>query len=151
MKLDALSLKERISLCRRAAAAAVGRLNLLGQAVDPEDGPLRRLFEMLAHDEERRLAEVSRLDVPTGEVPAHGLRDLDPIIAGFFPSLTREPGEGFVDRETGSYFAECLEEESVRFYRALAEQASDEESRAFFHQSEQDQESHLNFVRNVLL
>lgn len=151
MKLETLSLKERISLCRHAAAAALQRLNLLCQWVDPKDGPLRRLFEGLARDEERHLDALSRFGDQVGEAPADGEKDLDSIIAVFFPSLSNGPGEALIDRETGPYLAECLEEDAARFYRALAEQAPDEESRAFFHHSGEDKESRIQFVRNVLL
>lgn len=151
MKLETLTPRERLSLCRRAATAAVRRLRLLAQGVNPKDGPLRRLLESLLGEEERHLAEIGRFEGKTGVAPIPEGQDLDSVLAWFFPSLSKAPGEGYIDRETGSYFAERLEEEAAQFYRALAEQAPDEESRAFFHHWEADQEAHRRFVQTVLL
>lgn len=151
MMFATLTPKERISLCRRAARAAVRRLTLLGQWADPRDVPLRGLFEKLVQDAERHLDDLGRGDEQVYELSDQEAGDLDSIIADFFPSLSQGPGEGFIDRETGSYFAERLEAESADFYRALAEQVSDEESRAFFHHLKEDQESQIRYVRNVLL
>ena len=56
-----------------------------------------------------------------------------------------------MDREVGTYLAECLQQESARLYRTLAEQAPDDESRAFFLHSKEAEESNIRFVRQVLL
>jgi len=147
MSLASFSRRETISLCRRAATVALRRLQQLRQWADPKDDPLKSLLDKLVRDQERQLADIARFDerdVEEGE-------DLDLAVAGYFPSLLRGLGGGVIDREAGSYFAECLEAEAAHFYRTLAEQASDEPSRAFFRKSEEAREARLRFVRTVLL
>jgi rubrerythrin len=153
MNFDALSLKHRVGLCRRAATAAAGRLRMLAQRVEPGDEPLRRLFENLAVDEENHLAEMGRFDAGIDPPPQGGIEeeDLDRIVYRFIPSLSITSGGRFIDREVGTYLAECLQVESARLYRALADQALDEESRAFFLHSKEAEESNIRFVRQVLL
>jgi rubrerythrin len=151
MNLGCLSLKERLSLCRRAATAGVRRLRLLRQRADPRDVPLVELFDALAREMERHLADIGRFYDHLDGAAVNDGADLDRVVAEYFPSLSKGTGEARIDRETGSYWVECLEEESARFYRALAEQAPDERSRAFFDQSVAAQESHLDFIRHVLL
>jgi len=151
MTLEQLSSKDLIALCRRAATASVRRLHALGRRVDPSDAPLIALFEKLIRDGVEHLSEIHRFEDQVHAPPVKGERDLDQIISGFFPSLTRAPGEAFIDRETGPYFAECIEQDAARFYRVLAERAPDEESRAFFRHSGDERESRVRFVRNVLL
>ncbi|HLF92555.1 MAG TPA: hypothetical protein VJB14_03785 [Planctomycetota bacterium] len=153
MNLESLSLKHRVGLCRRAATAAARRLRTLAQRVHPGDEPLRRLFEDLARDEERHLAEMGRFDAGIDSPALGGIQeeDLDRIVGRFIPSLSITSGGTFVDREVGTYLAECLQEESARLYRTLAEQAQDEESRAFFLHSKEAEESNIKFVRQVLL
>jgi len=153
MTLESLSLKHRVALCRRVATAAAGRLRMLAGRVGPKDEPLRRLFENLAHHEESRLAEMGRFDAGIDSPSSEGIQeeDLDRLVGRFIPSLSITPGGGFVDREVGTYLAECLQEETARLYSTLASQASDDESRAFFLQSKEAEESSVKFVRQVLL
>jgi rubrerythrin len=153
MNLDTLSLKHRVGLCRRAARAAAGRLRMLAGRVDPGDEPLRRLFERLAGSEESHLAEMGRFDAGIDEPSTGGIEeeDLDRMVERFIPSLSITSGGSFIDREVGTYLAECLQEESASLYRTLADQASDENSRAFFLHSKEAEESNIRFVRQVLL
>lgn len=151
MSLAAFSRRETISLCRRAAAVALRRLRELRQWADPKDDPLKSLLDKLARDQERQLADVARFDGRDVDEAAEEEGPLDRVVAGYFPSLLRGLGGGLIDREAGSYFAECLEAEAAHFYRTLAEHASDERSRAFFRKSEEAREARLRFVRTVLL
>lgn len=153
MNLDTLSLKHRVNLCRRAARATASRLRVLAERVDPGDEPLRRLFESLAQNEDRHLEEMGRFDSRIDSPPSGGVEeeDLDRILGRFIPSLSITSSGRFVDREVGTYLAECLQEESARMYRTLADQAPDEESRAFFLHSQEAEESSMKFVRQVLL
>jgi hypothetical protein len=136
MRFARLSTGERILLCRRAATVVIQRLRLLRRRADPEDASLGRLLERLASAEEQQLAELGRFGHRRGGAAVEEPKDLEAAVAGFFPSLLHGPGGGGIDREAGSYFAECLQEESARLYRALAEEATDEESRAFFLRAE---------------
>lgn len=153
MTLESLSLKHRVALCRRAATAAARRLRALAERVQPGDEPLRRLFERLALSEESRLAEMGSFDARIDSPEREGIQeeDLDCLLGRFIPSLRITSDSRFVDREVGTYLAECLQEESARLYSALAEQATDEESRAFFLHSKEAEESSVRFVRQVLL
>lgn len=153
MTLESLSLKHRVALCRRAATAAAGRLRALAGRVQPGDAPLRRLFENLARNEESRLEEMNRFDARIEVLAPEGFQeeDLDQLVGRFIPSLAITSDSRYVDREVGTYLAECLQEESARLYSTLAAQAPDEESRAFFLQSKEAEESGVRFVRQVLL
>ena len=153
MTLESLSLKHRVALCRRAATAAARRLRTLAGRVQPGDEPLRRFFENLARNEENRLAEMGTFDARIDSPLKEGVQeeDLDQLVGRFIPSLSISSGEGFLDRESGTYLAECLQEESARLYSTLASQAPDEESRTFFLQSKEAEESSVKFVRQVLL
>ena len=103
MNLQSLSLKHRVGLCRRAATAAASRLRTLAQRVQPEDEPLRRLFESLARDEESHLAEMGRFDARIDSPAPGGIQeeDLDRIVGRFIPSLSITSSGRFVDREVG--------------------------------------------------
>jgi rubrerythrin len=153
MNLATLSLKHRVALCRRAARAAAGRLRMLAGRVDPGDEPLRRLFENLARDEENHFEEMGRFDNGIEEPAPEAIaeEDLDRMVERFIPSLSITSGGRYLDREVGTYLAECLQEESASLYRTLADQASDEESRDFFLHSKEAEESKIKFVRQVLL
>lgn len=153
MDLESLTLRHRVELCRRAATAAASRLRTLAERVHPDDDPLRRLLESLAVHQELHLVEMGRFEermepVSRGEVQ---VEDLDRIVLSFIPSLTITSSARFVDREVGTYLAECLQEESARLYRTLAEQAQDKESRDFFLHSKEAEECDTRFIRQVLL
>ena len=49
------------------------------------------------------------------------------------------------------YLAECLEEESARFYRKMADRAPDSASTELFLRLEREDDSFLWLVRDVLL
>src|SRR6185295_10987107 len=110
MRLEDLGMNEKLALCRRSARTVAGRYRSLAQSAGSGDEPLRRLFEGLAADVEKRL--------PTFEAPTTLSEDEEErLVRGFFPSLSKSPGEKFVGREAGTYLAECLVEEFAAFYR----------------------------------
>ena len=90
-------------------------------------------------------------------MPKHALpssvpqEEEDRLIRIYFPSLSKSMGAGFLDREAGTYLAECLLEEFAAFYRILAEQTPDLEARSYFLDATKAEERHLKFVRRVLL
>jgi hypothetical protein len=57
MRLQDLSMDEKLALCRRSARTVAGRYRSLAQA-GFHDEPLRKLFEGLAADVEKRLPTV---------------------------------------------------------------------------------------------
>src|SRR5947207_15999613 len=121
MKLEDLSVDEKLSLCRRAAGAVLKRYRSLAKATR-SDEPLRRLFEGLAGDVEKRLPTFeSSATLPDGEG--------DRLVGSLLPSLSKSSGAPVVDRETGTFLAECLAEEFAAFYRTLARLSADGESR----------------------
>jgi hypothetical protein len=144
MRLEDLSMDEKLSLCRCSARTVAGRYRSLARGAGSRDEPLRRLFEGLADDVEKRLPTFESSTTLPGE-------EEERIVRGFFPSLSKSAGAPGVDRETGTYLAECLVEEFAAFYRTLAQQATDEESREFFMDAKKAEEFHLEFVRHVLL
>jgi hypothetical protein len=153
MQLEELTLGEKIALCQRAELAVGSRLHLFARLVDPEDEPLRQLLLDLASDEARRLVEIERLSAWAGTPAATRLtpEELDHIVLDHFPSLSKSTGEGMIQRESGTYLAQCLQEESVRLYRQLAEHAGDGESRSFFLHWLREGEWDIDFIRNVIL
>lgn len=148
--LASLSLKEKLDVCRRVSTAAVGRLRTLARATDPDDLALLGLFERLARAEEGRLAEIEEVDARSDDGPSPPEARPD-LLRGLFPSLSNLPGDSFIGREAGTYWAECLADESARLYGALADQSADEDSRAFFLRWEEENRLALAFLRKVLL
>lgn len=153
MDLQQLALGEKIALCRRAEAAVGKRLKMLARWADPEDDSLRQLFLELANDQEVRLVDIDRLCAWAGELPPCRVtdEDLDRLIRRHFPSLYRSTGEGHIQREAGTYLAQCLQEEAVRLYRTLADQATDGESRTFFLHWSREAEWDIDFIRSIIL
>ena len=144
MRLEDLGMNEKLALCRRSARTVAGRYRSLAQGAAFADEPLRKLFEGLAADVEQRLPTFeSTTTLPEEEE--------ERLVRSFFPSLSKSSGTGSVGREAGTYLAECLVEEFAAFYRTLALQATDEKSREFFMDAKKAEESHLEFVRRVLL
>lgn len=144
MTLRDLASNETFSLCRRAAVSVAGRCRFLAQGTAADDAPLRGLLENLAGDLEKRMPKRA---LPSS-VPQE---EEDRLIRIYFPSLSKSMGAGFLDREAGTYLAECLLEEFAAFYRILAEQTPDLEARTYFLDATKAEEVHLKFVRRVLL
>ncbi len=153
MKLEGLSMREKLFLCRFASAASARRLHLLALRVDPGDEPLRRLFEDLAGVEDKRQERIASLEAGAGLAaePCFDQAELQGIAGRFLPSLSISTGGGSIDRESGTYLVECLQRESASLYRTLAEHATDDESRTFFLSSLKEEETHLEFMRHVVL
>ena len=153
MKLESLSLREKLSLCRCASGGSARRLHMLALRADPGDEPLRLLFEDLARVEEKRLEQIANLEagIDVAVESCFDPAELEGIVGRFLPSLSISTGGGSIDRESGTYLVECLQRESASLYRILAEYSTDEESRAFFLRSVKEEETHLEFMRHVLL
>ncbi len=151
--LGDLSLKERLALCERAEAACVERFREIAGRSDPSDKPLLGLIRDLVAEEEGHLADIRRFSEKVPAPPGWRLDEelLARLIRLRFPSFGRVFGEGFLSRDVALYFAECLEMESSRFYRALADGAPDGESRDFFRRVAEGEESHLKCLQTTLL
>ena len=150
-RLSLLSPKEKLGLCRVVASAAVGRLRALAQGTDPEDLALRGLLEKLGGAEEERRRTIEAIDARLDGPPLLSETSGRDLLREIFTSLESLPVDAFVGREAGTYWAECLAEESARFYGALADQATDRESRALFLRWEEESRLALAFLRKVLL
>lgn len=150
---DELNLSDRYDLALAATVACVDQLKKLVRWSDRRDEALQAFLESLLRNEERRLDELERVGVRRGRsgIPRLHHADLRRMLEAYFPSFYRSPGEGPIDRERGMYLAECLEEESARFYRKMAECASDPASKDLFRRLEREDDSFLQLVRDVLL
>ncbi len=153
MTLESLSLKNLPSLCRQAEKMCLRRFDKIRERSDPDDEPLHELLGDLAAEERNHLAAIEEYEA---RAPGEAAAGLDPdgaecLLRGRLPSLSRGFGEGLLDRDLALFFAESLEEEAARFYRAVMEHAGDGESRSFFlNMSERDRCS-LDHLRRVVL
>ncbi len=150
---DELTATDRLDLALAATVACVERLEKLVRWSDPRDGALHAFLASLLRNEERRLDELERVGVSRESSGAHRLHhaDLRRLLENHFPSFYKRAGEGPFDRERGMYLAECLEEESARFYRKMADRATDAASKEIFLRLEREDDSFLRLVRDVLL
>jgi hypothetical protein len=153
MILDDLGVSGRQDLALAATVSCVDRLNKLTRWSDPRDAALHAFLESLLKNEERRVDELERVGIRRDR-PGPGRlshAELRRLMKKFFPSFYRPFGEGPMDRERGMYLAECLEEESARFYREMADHATDQATKELFLRLEREDDSCLQLVRDVLL
>jgi len=144
---------ERIELALAAGRSCIRRTETLVMQADPQDGPLQNLLKTLAKKAAQRLGDLERhaRSLPgTGATRWTG-KELRDLLRKRFPSLSRPLGESWVNRESGTYLAECLEEECAAFYRDLAAGETDGETRALFENLARQDRSILEYVRRVLL
>jgi hypothetical protein len=153
MSLDDLRVSEKHDLALAATVACVDRLKKLMRWSDPRDAALHAFLESLLRNEERRVDELERAGIRRDRSGPGRLRhaDLRRLLEGFFPSFYRPFGEGPMDRERGMYLAECLEEESARFYLEMAAHATDPATQNLFLRLEREDDLFLQLVRNILL
>lgn len=153
MHPENLSLKELLSLCRRAEQVCLLRLERIREASDATDRPLHELFDDLAAEQRNHVSSIELYEVRT---PRPETWFLDPAQAERFvllrlPTVSRGFGEAPLDRDLALFFAESLEEEAARFYRALSEHAPDGESRSFFLNMAERGRCSLDHLRQVVL
>jgi len=153
MNMANLTDRDRLELCRRAIVKCVQWLKYLSKVSDPNDQPLQRFLVVLAKESERNSNSVNELADLIGDPPECGMEEkgFDPLLRSLFPSMRRGVGEGYLGRELGMHFAECIEEELARFYQSLAEGAEDPEVRSFLVRAGKEEASHLETVRHLLL
>lgn len=142
--LAELSLKEHLLLCRRAEEACARRFRMLLERTGSSDRSLYAPIEELAQEEEAHATRIAEFDrtVAWPLVWHADEAELDRIIRRSFPTLARQLNE-HIDREEILRIAGDIEAESSSFYRALAELAPDDESRAFFTAMAEQEESHV--------
>lgn len=136
-----------------ATRASINRLRTLLRWSDARDEGLQSFLQSLVRNEERRMGEL--------EDAGRGVDCFDPcrlndaqirgILNDCFPSFFKHLGECPIDREHGMYLAECLEEESARFYREMVRSARDPSSKELFLRLEIEDDSFLQLVRDVVL
>jgi hypothetical protein len=153
MTLEELSLGGLLALSRQAEELCLHRLERIREWSDPEDGPLHELLEDLVAEERNHLGAIEEYEIRAAE---EGIPPVDPaqaerLLRSRLPSLGRRFGEGFLDRDLALFFAESLEEEASRFYRALKEHARDGESRSFFLNMAERDRCSLDHLRSVVL
>ena len=143
-RMEVLSSGECRSLCREAAVLVLRRFRLLATQSDPGDRPLTLLFGDLAAEVERSLVEIGPLEIHEPET-GRG------VAGGFLPSLSKSPGGGELDRESGLYLAECIFQDLAGFYGTLVRQTGDERSKALLQRSKSAAESRLEYLRTVVM
>ncbi len=135
MKLDELSLKERLVLCFRAEGLCAERFREVEGHVSRGEEALRSALLNLAEDEEhhgdrvREYYDKTPWPVVWHLSEAHIVR----LLRENFPTLMQPP-EGDVTRDQALQFVATVEDESERFYRSMAAGAPDETARRFFEQ-----------------
>jgi hypothetical protein len=152
MRFEELSPRQVLEVSRQAARLCAGRYRELAATSDPGDEALHRLLETQAGDEGACAEEIEQLAeaiLPDSD-PSLDERAGRTLIADHLPSLTRRLGEGPLDRDIALYVAECLQEESSRFHRALADFAPDEESQTLLERVALREWAHLAQLRSVL-
>ena len=152
MNAESMSLSEQYEISLGATVACMDRLKKLARWSDARDESLQNFLQSLLRNEERRLDELNRIGVRPDRPRPRRLQnaDLQMLLHGFFPSFYRPLGEGFLDRERGMYLAECLEEESARFYHEMANRVTDPASRTLFLRLEREDGSNLKLVRSTV-
>lgn len=152
MRVEELSLCERLVLCGRAEEACIHRLRGILQRVDPVDRLLVRLLEELIGGEEKH-AEIIRRFQETTASPLVWRMDvplMERLLGHSFPALSEGLGTGPVDRRAVVCFVESLEKESSRFYQRMSNCAPDQASRGLFARMAIGEESHLDDLRQAL-
>lgn len=153
MILEDLSLKQLLELAHRAEEMCLRRLGEIHAGSDPTDLPLQELLADLSSEVINHANAFweyrARVESPdSGPLPPE---DAERLILWRLPSIARGFGEGLLDRDLALFFAESLEEEASRFYKALSQHAPDGESRGFFmNMAERDRVS-LDHLRQVVL
>ncbi len=153
MNPEDLSLKELLSLCRRAEQICLLRLEKIHEASDVTDQPLHDLLDDLAAEQRNHARSVELYEARTPR-PQTWLLDpaqADRLVLSRLPSVSRGFGEAPLDRDLALFFAESLEEEAARFYRSLSEHAPDGESRSFFINMAERDRCSLDHLRQVVL
>jgi hypothetical protein len=153
MRIEDLSLAERHELAFAATVASIDRLRKLLRWSDPRDEGLHSFLRSLVRNEERRMGELE--DAGRGIDVSGPCRlrysQIRAFLNEYFPSFFKHLGECPVDREHGMYLAECLEEESSRFYREMVRSARDPSSKELFLRLEKEDDSFLQLVRDIVL
>jgi hypothetical protein len=144
---------ERIELALAAARTCIRRTETLLSQADPQDGPLQKLLQSLAKKAAQRLTDLER---HARTLPGPGStrwtgKELRDLLRKRFPSVSRPLGEAWINRESGMFLAECLEEECAAFYRDLAAGTTDPATQRLFEDLAKQEQSILEYVRRVLL
>ena len=127
MKLNELTLKERLLLARRAESRCAECLTVMADRVRPVDPNLARGLWDMAADEEDHGALLARYDGTTPWPLVWRLNEpaIEDLLREYLPNLWCGDPEAPADPEAVRRRTESIEEESVRFYRALAEDVRD--------------------------
>lgn len=153
MNAEGWTPSERYDLALAATLACVDRLRNLLRWSDARDIALHEFLRSLLRNELRRLSDLGRAGIrPKG--PRSERLDPDTLrrlLEESFPSFYKPLGEGPIDRERALYLAECLEEESARFYRELSGPATNPAAKNTFLRLKREDDSALQFVRDVVL
>jgi hypothetical protein len=153
MRIEDLSLPELHGLAFAATVASIDRLRKLLRWSDPRDEELQGFLRSLVRNEERRMGELEDAERGidfSGPGRLHHAQ-IRGFLNDYFPSFFRPLGECPIDREHGMYLAECLEEESARFYREMARSSPVPSSKDLFLRLEKEDDSFLQLVRDVVL
>ncbi len=134
MGLHGLSLKELVLLGRRAERECARCFRALASHIAPTNQSIVRVVLDHAAEEEAHDAALEgfdkRLKWPSVWHLDEGM--IDRLLRENLPCLCHDDAAGSLDEAAAVERTREIEDEAIRFYRALARHAPDEESRAFF-------------------
>lgn len=148
-----LKTSELLSMARQAVHSCTKRLEEIGRACDPSDQPLKDLLRKLAADQgdhAELLEHFESLYAEESSLPARsdGARAL---IQGYLTSLTRRMGEGPLLRDAALFYAESLDEEASRLFRALAGHARESRVVSMFSDLADWERENVSYLREIVL
>lgn len=144
---------ELLALGRHALELCGRRFHQLARFSDPSDEPLRRLLGRMALDAELQAALVEQQEhlLPEESRLASKAEEALGLIRGYLTSLSKPLGEGSVHRDIALFFAESLEEEASRLFRALAGQAREARLTEVFSDVADRERGNFHYLREVVL
>lgn len=153
MELDKLSTHELSMLAREAGEECHARFSQIAQASDPGDHALQELLVKMAREAYLQAQSFDKFEfqVPSPEEGVLTFDEMRKAIRKALPSLSKGFGEGTLHRDIALFFAESLEEEAARFYRALAGHAREWQARERLFDLSERERGKLRFLREVVL
>jgi rubrerythrin len=110
---------------------------------------LKEIFNLLAAAEEEHHTALLKLQRNTGTRKS-GFTAMDNAVCLFKPILDKRDLMETLERDPDAYMSVIKEEEeSVRFYEELANEACDEESRMVLNLLAAEEKKHLDMVENI--
>lgn len=146
-----LSLKEWLLFCRRVERSCAEYFGDLAERIAPSADSFHRVLRSLAAEEEAHAATLDRFDenIPWPAVWHLDESRLARMMKEHFPPLAEGIQNGEISPPMARRLARKVEEASWKFYRDLATQAKDEQSRHLFRSVADGEQAHMARVRKA--